>query len=651
MFNKSKISLILAAFLTCGMCFAGNSDQSVEEVVHLRPIKRYSVFEARKFYPGEIVIVEGSSNGNIIFGGDILKTDNEGLTDYKRKREIPVSELRARNIDYNQMFSVLDSIDLIVNLTELNDDSIRIFHFNDSIGRIFKKGQRDTIALASWNGLMLEQSLRIVRDSFPSEELALSSLNFITTPNEPKADIADSDAPNTNNEAVGEKFKESWPWLVLILVILGFGCYGLLFVVRKRRSAAKPIEENCEVPSEESSEEYRDIPFPDGEDPDSKPYIEPETVDYSWEYKKLKSDYSALEKEYDKAKNQLQKANSDLKEEKAKRDEIVKEEKTKIQNEANIQIAKVRENAKNEINKAWENVEKAEKKAADANKRADGIKAELNDKFNKERDQFKNRINALDVEKTNLTRDLTTTSRNLAEEKNAHGITKHRVEQLTAETMAFKEKITGVSDARNYCSHIVRLIELARKIEDTAAKTLESGLSDPYFVYKALALFNAKTSTLDMAAFYTDVEMIAKTGFVIKGTPMGTYSEVSNPRDFEEKTKIYFFTTYLKTYIDALVVLNESLSGLQYLVDDIKPSLVRDFNEYRGALNRTLDGLGIKVLTVKVWDSVGVNIDLLATEIDAGYEKHGAILEIENCKVSLIGGKEDERRIHVKIQK
>ncbi|MDE5886630.1 MAG: hypothetical protein K2H46_03475, partial [Muribaculaceae bacterium] len=226
-----------------------------------------------------------------------------------------------------------------------------------------------------------------------------------------------------------------------------------------------------------------------------------------------------------------------------------------------------------------------------------------------------------------------------------------RVENLTAETTSFRKLLSRVTDSQPYCESVLRLIDLAKRIQESASALMGSDLEDKYFVYKPLALYFGKLNLINLVNFYSDVEMISKTGFVLKGTPLASYDQTLPKPELESMTKNYFFTTYLKAYIDAIVVLNESLAGLHYLVEDVKPSDVKKFAGYRGEIEEISRRLGINILTVKVFDAVGTNIDLQATEIDAGVEKHGAILEIENCKVSLIGGAPNKERIVVKIQK
>ncbi len=77
---------------------------------------------------------------------------------------------------------------------------------------------------------------------------------------------------------------------------------------------------------------------------------------------------------------------------------------------------------------------------------------------------------------------------------------------------------------------------------------------------------------------------------------------------------------------------------------------MRPFEDYRLQLQQAVAALGINVLSVKIFDFVHNNTDLLATPVDGGYDSPGAILDIENCLVSLSGAPKDGERIRVKVQ-
>lgn len=350
-------------------------------------------------------------------------------------------------------------------------------------------------------------------------------------------------------------------------------------------------------------------------------------------YNSLDLSLEQEQKAKENLEKRLQSANNKLEDEKQNREAIITQK-----------VQKAEEAAKKKI-------EAANERAARAEEKSKTIKDELNAKFDVERRTAKEKEDQLKSKLSATQSMLDEANKTLQSTKNTLKQTEQMVENLTAETESFHKHLSGAIDSIPYCENIVRLVDLANRIQEAAGKLLQSDMEDKYFVYKPLALYFAKMSSINMQNFYTDVEMVAKTGFVIKGSPLASYDTKLSKDDITNMTRIYFFTNYLKTYVNALVVLNESLAGLNYLAEDAKISEIRIFAKFRQEIEEITRTLGINVLTVKLYDSVGVNTDLLATEVDAGVEKHGAILEIENCKVSLINGAPDNERIRVKIQK
>lgn len=350
-------------------------------------------------------------------------------------------------------------------------------------------------------------------------------------------------------------------------------------------------------------------------------------------YNSLDLSLEQEQKAKENLEKRLQSANNKLEDEKQNREAIITQK-----------VQKAEEAAKKKI-------EAANERAARAEEKSKTIKDELNAKFDVERRTAKEKEDQLKSKLSATQSLLDEANKTLQSTKNTLKQTEQMVENLTAETESFHKHLSGAIDSIPYCENIVRLVDLANRIQEAAGKLLQSDMEDKYFVYKPLALYFAKMSSINMQNFYTDVEMVAKTGFVIKGSLLASYDTKLSKDDITNMTRIYFFTNYLKTYVNALVVLNESLAGLNYLAEDAKISEIRIFAKFRQEIEEITRTLGINVLTVKLYDSVGVNTDLLATEVDAGVEKHGAILEIENCKVSLINGAPDNERIRVKIQK
>lgn len=351
------------------------------------------------------------------------------------------------------------------------------------------------------------------------------------------------------------------------------------------------------------------------------------------EVKSLNTNLTVEKRAKESVQKELESVRGNLNELKKNQEEII-----------NKKIAATNANAQKQINAANDRARKAESKA-------ETIANDLNRKFNEEREQLKDEKKKLNETLDNTRKDLQTTIHTLRTTEDRLSKANRIVENLTAETESFHKHLSGVPDSKAYCNDIVKLLALAKNVQESAAALLKADIEDKYYIFKALALYLGKLDAINITALYADVVMISKTGFVIKGTPLATYDPNLPAAELQSLTKNYFFTTYLKNYFDALVVLNESIAGLNYLIDDVTSADLKVFAEYRGQIEAIAQKLGINILTVKIYDAAGSNTDLLATEVDADIEKHGAILEIENCKVSLIGGAPDNERIIVKIQK
>ena len=214
----------------------------------------------------------------------------------------------------------------------------------------------------------------------------------------------------------------------------------------------------------------------------------------------------------------------------------------------------------------------------------------------------------------------------------------------------FDKVLADANFARPYCELIEKLLVVSSEIQKAAYEALKADVEDPFFIFKNISRFNANVDKINLPAFYTDVDMVLRTGFVPKGTPLAAYDPSLPTAELDTLVRNYFFANYLKEYINALVVLNETMAGLAHLLPDMPAQYVAPFAKLREQLQQACVNLGINVLTVKIFDYVNNNTDLLATPIDAGYDTPDLILDIENCLVSLAGAPRDGERIRVKVQ-
>ena len=606
----------------------------------IRPIKENKCFEkdgkTYYFYKDTYVQVEKEATGNIIINGDTLKTNDMSIADYNKRKDISSLELQ-------KMITIADSLK---NRLKIFNDTTIVFAFKGFTGSgdisVFVNGNYKGIQSFNKNDTVLLSKLGT---SIEKDDLIVLSSDSILATYIPiniiVKEYGDTTNSNGDDNPPSLAFWESTGFIIIVC-ILGIIIALLGFITFKRkRNSRDQKKHGTENPLGSPNEEQPTIEYTEV----------PEEERLKTENSRLKASNSELEDKLrrEKAINsdltvKFNSAKEEIEEIKSNQEETIKRKVEKIEKDFNNKLNV----ARSECNKK---VEAANRRAERAEDKAENISNELKTEFDKERQRARTEKEQLNRSLANKRAELVSVSTDLARISEALRHSQRQVEHLTVETASFHEHLSGVSDSKPYCVYILKLIHLAKRIQDSASILMQADIEDKYFVYKPLALYFGKLGLINLVNFYSDVEMISKTGFVIKGTPLASYDQTLPKEELESLTKNYFFITYLKTYIDALVVLNESFAGLHYLVEDIHPSDVMVFTEYRSEIEDIAYHLGINILTVKVFDSVGTNIDLQATEIDAGIEKHGAILEIENCKISLIGGSPNTERITVKVQK
>lgn len=382
---------------------------------------------------------------------------------------------------------------------------------------------------------------------------------------------------------------------------------------------------------------------------DNEPHagIKPQVQDSS----ELRNTIEELEKKNIALSANLRATTQKLEDERAAAQDNIAAEKARLEKSAQMSIAEVRAQADKLIKESETRARQAEDRIAQAEaaagKAADVARAECGERISfleKAEEQLKEEL-------SDTKNALAQTERSLQQETLASEEAKREVERMNKEIARVSASLGDVAFAQPYCREIENLFSLSKKIQASANTALSADVEDPYFIFKAVARFGEQSAEIDLQQFYTDVRMIVETGFAPKGTPLTSYSATNQPEELESLTRTYFFVNYLKQYINALVVFNESMAGLSYLVPDMPAQFVQPFMEYRNGIREVSESLGIEVVTVKIFDSVFNNTDLLATQIDAGFETPGAILDIENCLVSLAGSPRDSsERIHVKVQ-
>ena len=315
-------------------------------------------------------------------------------------------------------------------------------------------------------------------------------------------------------------------------------------------------------------------------------------------------------------------------------------------------VKKEKDAQENEIKRLKEDKRKAEDRAEVAEKSKkqaveDAVKKEKED-FEKEERRLKDVVEKQTSVLTRTENLLKSSQNELRETKEDRDKKKHKIEQLEKAQEEFTRSLTSVPFATAYSKLVYDLLELGRQIQTSAYAVLDMDVDDPYFIMKALSRYGKMMVGIDMGKFQTDVNMVAKAKFVFKDSLLATFK--GENKDIDNIVRSYFFNQYLEKYVNALMVLNESMAGLKLLLPEVKPQ-VDKFESFRTELLVLAKRLNIKVLYVKVGDMAGENVDLKAKPVDVEIGTPGQILEVENCIVYLTDSRKPQTKIKVTIKK
>lgn len=314
------------------------------------------------------------------------------------------------------------------------------------------------------------------------------------------------------------------------------------------------------------------------------------------------------------------------------------------QDEAEQKVAKAKEEAQH-------NIEKANRKAESAREEARQTREQVTLEFKSEIDGLNSTITTQAQKISKLSSDLSATKTTLVgtEEKLESAIITIKTKE---DALArFHKTIKEVDPAKEYAEQIEKLLAIGDKVEKSALKLSYKKDIDDYLIPKYIARFRSVISGLDMNVFTTDVFNAAKAQFVYKTQMLATF-DIGNPSAFHQSMKMYFFDNYLKKYVDALVVLNETMIGSQYTVDGVVANDVKDFVGYRAELTAVLKALEVDVEYVKIMDKSDDNLRLTVIpkdlpDIDC---PKNSICQMENCIVYLHGSDKPNEKIEVIVK-
>ncbi len=420
---------------------------------------------------------------------------------------------------------------------------------------------------------------------------------------------------------------------VAFLFVVGGGTY---FLIRKKRKKAKDgVGRNSGDGSGEGA----------GGDDVSVPKVEDDGLnirELQGRIKELQTDITIQKRQLDNERTKSSELQGKYDRLKASRDEEIDKAKKNAEEKAKNEIEKAKRDAQKDIDKAKGEKDKAlqerdaiKQKVTEAYEAKLGIANSARLEAEQSRDSYKGKLDQTTAELNSTIQTLT--------------IRTNEVERLKVAQEEYTKRVVFVDFAEPYAKILQELIVEATNVVNSAVELSEKPLDDPYHILKAITKYTRSTAKIEMKKFYTDVCMISGGRIVMSSTTLASYDQNGDKKVLEDKMRQYFFDQYLEKFIDALVVLNESMAGVHRLVDGLSSSDTKVFEKSRETIGRITGKLGIQVDTVKLFDKIGNKIDLSATLVDAGFNP-GDIIEIENCIVYFEGGRVPNTKIKVKVQ-
>lgn len=326
-----------------------------------------------------------------------------------------------------------------------------------------------------------------------------------------------------------------------------------------------------------------------------------------------------------------------------------------VESEAKNKIKTVTSNAEKQIKAAQE---KAQSDIDKAKARAD--KAEEESRKTEERvtKKYEGTIASMEKDIQDKLGTIRTLSKELSTTRDTLKTTSEELrvanDSIVAKEKAldrFNKTIADIAPAKEYADSLEQLLLIGEKVEKAAIELGQNKDVDDYLINKYIARYRAALSVIDMQMFTTDVLNATKAQFVYKGQMLATFDQ-KDKKTFYESMKLYFYDTYIKKYVDALVVLNETMVGMQYLADGATAKDVKPFETYRKEIDAILKAIEIEVISVKIMDSCADNLSLTVIPKVLDFDcPRNSICQIDNCIVYLKGASKPNEKIQVIVKK
>ena len=545
------------------------------------------------------------------------------------------SELRKLELKADSNLNPTDCIELIIN------DSTKLFKtgFNSSRVAVFNV---DSVDVSAWDTLETVDVRYIPQKGSDTLLYCVSKTNELNKYYTPQPELS----------FVEKLFCPKWKWWTIgglcILVLLIAGGVVLFLYLKKKKEKVPSIDNDTQndLPIDDDNSDNDDSGNDNSRDDD---------IDVGEDNKEIKRLKGIIEK-LNNEKTQLiaaqETAINKLKEDHKKEIEKLEKDAQKILDDAqqrwNQEKEKQEDSKKKELLKKDEKISRLENEIDELEQKVKSIRDEVSKEKEKEIDELKDKLKSTKNELTSTSEELRNTKSTLEKTEGQLSNAKDQIGRLTEAQQQYAEKITFAPYAEAYSNQIIKLFEIEHRINEGVIALSKKGLADPYHLFKASHRFRVGIADIDMEKFQVEVEMAAKKQMTFTGNGIAHLATLSGD-ELSKQVRMYFVLNYLTKYINALQIYNESLIGLDKLMDDVSSSDVAQFVQIRQQLEKLYDEMKIKVVCPRLFESIGNNMDLRVEQVDAGFDS-GDILEIMNCLVYAVDGQKPTDKIFVKAQ-
>lgn len=546
---------------------------------------------------------------------------------------IPVSNYQS--LPFELMFAFIDKdnnrIAIRFNRIDTKEDTasqkafISIFpiYGNKLLGKVQKV---DTTYLLNFDDKLMPDEVSILRISMnnnPSYALSTDESNMLTVTKD-----------SLNTTPIYAKWEYILTGCLLLLCILSL-IGGFIYHRNKKKESF----------SRSQIEKSSDISYNPDSSKDSDTTSQEDNLDPEKEIEILKKKRQELEQEITNKDREIER----LRQIELNFDEEIRKAKEEANQKCDKLVREEKAKAQNEIAEANKKTQKANDIAEAAEKKSREIRQEVTDKFRDEITGLKDELNRRQKQINEKQNDLTQTKEKLEDKEKECNIITRELNNKTEALKSYSARITDVQPAGQYAKYIEKLLQIGYIIEKSADKLLELD-TDDYLLTKYISRYHKALHSIDMNQFATDVLNISNVQFVYKQQPIAKYDQ-HDEKQFKESMKLFFFESYLGKYINAIMVFNETMAGLHYLVDGLTDNETKIFCQYREDLKDVFRDLEIEVHSVKIFDSITDNVDLRVDMRPLEFDcPSGTICQINSCLVYLAGGNKPNDKIHVIVK-